>query len=147
MTSHRPRYREVTKPGNREGSFTAKILKYLPPNLQNNFLPRSLPCSWAVVRQVFKLGNVVRRFQRLLALMNPRHPQFLLHLHLRLPIPHYFLQRYHVVTKCAIILWCSSQSTAKVSHSISFLILSKIINFIHIVSEIWILFLCLHLLA
>lgn len=147
MTSHRPRCREVTKSGNREGSFTAKILKYLPPNLQNHFLPGSLPCSWAVIRQVYKLGNVVSRFQGLPALRNACCPQFLLHLHLLLPIPHYFLQRYHVFTKCAIILWCISQSTAKVSHFISFLVLSKIIKFIHIFFEIWVLFSCLHLLA
>lgn len=146
MTSHRPRCREVTKSGNKEGSFTAKILKYLLPNLQNNFLPRSLPCSRAVVRKVYKLGDAVSRFRWLPALMHACCPQFLPHLHALLPIPHYFLQRYHVVTKCAIILWCSSQSTERVSHSISFLI-SKIIKFIHIVSEIWGLFSCLHLLA
>ena len=36
---HRPVHRKVTKSGNREWSFIAKIQNQVPPNLQNSLLP------------------------------------------------------------------------------------------------------------
>lgn len=71
MTAPTGLYPEKLESGNRKRSFLAKMQNDLPLNIQNNFLPGSLPLSLAVVSQCYKPRKVVIRFQWLLVLLNP----------------------------------------------------------------------------